>query len=171
MKNEKRDHTNTVSKDYSTVIANKIVSQLENNGSLNQIVKESMSLAINAGARAIKVKCNGNLGNKVKRSNITFCKGRVNLQNNNPRTIYGFASSDELPISVKVWIVPNTTIQVTRNKVPRCRANILKQSGVCFHVDKLPKMAKPRPQPTPPPTIPLIKVKGYKPTTDDNDIP
>lgn len=171
MKYKKRERIDTVSNNYSTVIANRIVSQLDNNRSLNQIVKEAMSQAINAGARAIKVKCIGNTGSETKTSNITFCEGRVNLWNNSSKTIYGFAASKELSISVKVWILPNTTIQVSGKKALARKSTGAVRGARHWHKGKRLRMAKPMPQPTPPPTIPPIKVPGYKSISDDKDIP
>ena len=96
----------------SKLVAEGIASQLEGRVSFRKAMKKSVSLAIKAGAKGIRVQCAGRLGGAEMARTEWYREGRVPLHTLRADIDYGFAEAKTTfgKIGVKVWIYLGDTI-------------------------------------------------------------
>ncbi len=96
----------------SKLVAEGIASQLEGRVSFRKAMKKSVSLAIKAGAKGIRVQCAGRLGGAEMARTEWYREGRVPLHTLRADIDYGFAEANTTfgKIGVKVWIYLGDTI-------------------------------------------------------------
>ena len=94
------------------LVAEGIASQLEGRVSFRKAMKKSVSLAIKAGAKGIRVQCAGRLGGAEMARTEWYREGRVPLHTLRADIDYGFAEANTTfgKIGVKVWIYLGDTI-------------------------------------------------------------
>ena len=94
------------------LVAEGIASQLEGRVSFRKAMKKSVSLAIKAGAKGIRVQCAGRLGGAEMARTEWYREGRVPLHTLRADIDYGFAETNTTfgKIGVKVWIYLGDTI-------------------------------------------------------------
>lgn len=88
------------------LVAENIAAALEKRTSFRRAMKQSISRAIKAGAKGIKVKCSGRLGGAEIARNEGYNEGSTPLQTIRADIEYGFAEAATTygRIGVKVWI-------------------------------------------------------------------
>ncbi|OQA21296.1 MAG: 30S ribosomal protein S3 [Actinobacteria bacterium ADurb.Bin346] len=88
------------------LVAEGIASQLEGRVSFRKAMKKSVSLAIKAGAKGIRVQCAGRLGGAEMARTEWYREGRVPLHTLRADIDFGFAEAKTTfgKIGVKVWI-------------------------------------------------------------------
>ena len=88
------------------LVAEGIASQLEGRVSFRKAMKKSVSLALKAGAKGIRVQCSGRLGGAEMARTEWYREGRVPLHTLRADIDYGFAEANTTfgKIGVKVWI-------------------------------------------------------------------
>ena len=96
----------------SKLVAEGIASQLEGRVSFRKAMKKSVSLAIKAGAKGIRVQCAGRLGGAEMARTEWYREGRVPLHTLRADIDFGFAEANTTfgKIGVKVWIYLGDTI-------------------------------------------------------------
>jgi len=94
------------------LVAESIASQLVGRVSFRKAMKKSVSLAIKAGAKGIRVQCAGRLGGAEMARTEWYREGRVPLHTLRADIDYGFAEARTTfgKIGVKVWIYLGDTI-------------------------------------------------------------
>jgi len=94
------------------LVAESIASQLEGRVSFRKAMKKSVSLAIKAGAKGIRVQCAGRLGGAEMARTEWYREGRVPLHTLRADIDYGFAEANTTfgKIGVKIWIYLGDTI-------------------------------------------------------------
>jgi small subunit ribosomal protein S3 len=94
------------------LVAEGIASQLVGRVSFRKAMKKSVSLAIKAGAKGIRVQCAGRLGGAEMARTEWYREGRVPLHTLRADIDYGFAEARTTfgKIGVKVWIYLGDTI-------------------------------------------------------------
>jgi small subunit ribosomal protein S3 len=94
------------------LVAEGIASQLQGRVSFRKAMKKSVSLAIKAGAKGIRVQCAGRLGGAEMARTEWYREGRVPLHTLRADIDYGFAEANTTfgKIGVKVWIYLGDTI-------------------------------------------------------------
>jgi len=94
------------------LVAEGIASQLEGRVSFRKAMKKSVSLAIKAGAKGIRVQCAGRLGGAEMARTEWYREGRVPLHTLRADIDFGFAEAKTTfgKIGVKVWIYLGDTI-------------------------------------------------------------
>ena len=88
------------------LVAEAIASQLVGRVSFRKAMKKSISLALKAGAKGIRVQCAGRLGGAEMARTEWYREGRVPLHTLRANIDYGFAEANTTfgKIGVKVWI-------------------------------------------------------------------
>jgi len=88
------------------LVAEAIASQLVGRVSFRKAMKKSVSLALKAGAKGIRVQCAGRLGGAEMARTEWYREGRVPLHTLRADIDYGFAEANTTfgKIGVKVWI-------------------------------------------------------------------
>jgi len=94
------------------LVAEGIASQLEGRVSFRKAMKKSVSLAMKAGAKGIRVQCAGRLGGAEMARTEWYRQGRVPLHTLRADIDYGLAEANTTfgKIGVKVWIYLGDTI-------------------------------------------------------------
>lgn len=94
------------------LVAEGIASQLVGRVSFRKAMKKSVSLAMKAGAKGIRVQCAGRLGGAEMARTEWYREGRVPLHTLRADIDYGFAEAKTTfgKIGVKVWIYLGDTI-------------------------------------------------------------
>lgn len=88
------------------LVAENIAAQLEKRTSFRRAMKQSLSRAMKAGAKGIKIKCGGRLGGAEIARSEGYNEGSTPLQTIRADIEYGFAEAKTAygRIGVKVWI-------------------------------------------------------------------
>jgi len=88
------------------LVAENIASQLEGRVSFRKAMKKSVSFALKAGAKGIRIQCSGRLGGAEMARTEWYREGRVPLHTLRADIDYGIAESNTTfgKIGVKVWI-------------------------------------------------------------------
>ncbi len=88
------------------LVADAIASQLVGRVSFRKAMKKSVSLALKAGAKGIRVQCAGRLGGAEMARTEWYREGRVPLHTLRADIDYGFAEANTTfgKIGVKVWV-------------------------------------------------------------------
>ena len=88
------------------LVAEAIASQLVGRVSFRKAMKKSISLALKAGAKGIRVQCAGRLGGAEMARTEWYREGRVPLHTLRADIDYGFAEANTTfgKIGVKVWV-------------------------------------------------------------------
>ena len=88
------------------LVAESIAAQLEKRISFRRAMKQSMSRAMKAGAKGIKLMCSGRLGGAEIARTEGYHEGSIPLQTMRADIEYGFAEAHTTygRIGIKVWI-------------------------------------------------------------------
>lgn len=100
------------------LVAENIAAQLEKRTSFRRAMKQSLSRAMKAGAKGIKVKCGGRLGGAEIARTEGYNEGSTPLQTIRADIEYGFAEAKTSygRIGVKVWIYRGEVLGRSRAK-------------------------------------------------------
>lgn len=100
------------------LVAENIAAQLEKRTSFRRAMKQSLSRAMKAGAKGIKVKCGGRLGGAEIARTEGYNEGSTPLQTIRADIEYGFAEAKTSygRIGVKVWIYKGEVLGRSRAK-------------------------------------------------------
>lgn len=100
------------------LVAENIAAQLEGRVSFRRAMKKSVSFALKAGAKGIRVQCSGRLGGAEMARTEWYREGRVPLHTLRADIDYGFAESNTTfgKIGVKVWIYLGDVI-IDKNEI------------------------------------------------------
>ncbi len=100
------------------LVAENIAAQLEKRTSFRRAMKQSLSRAMKAGAKGIKVKCGGRLGGAEIARTEGYNEGSTPLQTIRADIEYGFAEAKTSygRIGVKVWIYRGEVLGRSRTK-------------------------------------------------------
>ena len=103
------------------LVAENIAQQLEKRISHRRAMKNSMSRAMRAGAKGIKVCCSGRLGGREIAGVEHYHEGTIPLQTIRADIEYGFAEAATTfgRIGVKVWIYKGEVLSQTLRTTPR----------------------------------------------------
>ncbi len=100
------------------LVAENIAAQLEKRTSFRRAMKQSLSRAMKAGAKGIKIKCGGRLGGAEIARTEGYNEGSTPLQTIRADIEYGFAEAKTAygRIGVKVWIYKGEVLGRNRAK-------------------------------------------------------
>src|SRR4030043_912447 len=103
------------------LVAEAIASQLVGRVSFRKAMKKSISLALKAGAKGIRVQCAGRLGGAEMARTEWYREGRVPLHTLRADIDYGFAEANTTygKIGVKVWIFRGEVLPAKNKEVSK----------------------------------------------------
>lgn len=103
------------------LLAETIASQIERRVSYRRAMKQTVTKALRAGAKGVKVKCAGRLGGAEIARKEWYRRGRVPLHTLRSRIDYGFTEAMTLygKIGVKVWVYKGDVIEKVPEVLPK----------------------------------------------------
>ena len=107
----------------SQLIAENIALQLEKRIPFRRAIKKAVTLAMDGGAKGIKIRCSGRLGGAEIARSESYMVGKVPLQTLRADIEYGFAEAHTTYglIGVKVWVYKGEKLELYRNEIKTIR--------------------------------------------------